>query len=509
MARRLAAPARRGAAVRAESTDSCAPGFAECCSQSCTDGRCGGVECVADDGACIVFGDCCSGQCDQGVCGDQTPPPTYPSGPYGFDDSDTLPNFEVQGRQTSSSPAGTIRPGDFYNPSDSAAGPAVLVISLFARWAPGGMQQEAQSDFGYWQGQRIAFLSLLGQGTNPSDPATDADLVDWLESFGSDHAAALDPQFDATGPLLDQYGGLPINLFVDTRTMRVLQSSLGIEVFDSSYTGFDPYITPQKPAPAVQPASAACTVRLVTLASPSVERWPPSRAALDALSQRFALHYRAALDADRAGDWLKRTLDARDDWTEDFDGEQFSLGRAFYTHLEQDKTGEYFADAKATNERVERVLPGAQGFMLDLLSKLVGHRVRIRSGWCGPGVHIFPPGEHVAQHGGVIHVDVEGLPDHHVDECKPALSLVVMLQSGAAGGGLRVWDVQYEDRDELAPDDPLIAEPSCVIDYGVGDAVVQDSYRLHQIQPFSGDVARVSLTAMACEVDPGNWECWF
>jgi hypothetical protein len=85
--------------------------------------------------------------------------------------------------------------------------------------------------------------------------------------------------------------------------------------------------------------------------------------------------------------------------------------------------------------------------------------------------------------------------------------VIVMLQAPETGGGVRVWDVSYAGEDFV--DDAALAAPSETLESAAGDLVVLDSYRLHQIQPFSGDRDRISLTAMAAEVDRGRWEIWF
>lgn len=198
---------------------------------------------------------------------------------------------------------------------------------------------------------------------------------------------------------------------------------------------------------------------------------------------------------------------ARAEWTPDFGGEQFSLGRAFYTHLEQDRARHYFAGAAASDALVERCLPGLQARVLDVARALLGGEVRARRGWCGPGVHVFPASEHVALHGGVIHFDLEGLTERQIENGARAVTLVIMLQPAERGGGLRLWDIAYEGDDEPSPED--LDPPGAVLSYGVGDLGIISSYRLHQIEPFSGARDRISITAHAACVDDGLWDVWF
>lgn len=228
---------------------------------------------------------------------------------------------------------------------------------------------------------------------------------------------------------------------------------------------------------------------------------------IDRLADHRAIVLEGAVDEGTCARWVEGVMRRRDAWTEDFDGEQFALGRAFYTHFETGRSAEYFADAAASDARVEEGAPGLQGFMRERLAEVTGGHVQRRRGWCGAGVHVFPPHEKVAECGGVVHFDVEGLGRHHLARRKRALSLVLMLQCAEEGGGLRLWDVLYHGSEH--PTDEELEAPSEIVEYGRGDLFVFDSYRLHQIQPFAGDRPRVSATLHACEVDRGLWECWF
>jgi len=228
---------------------------------------------------------------------------------------------------------------------------------------------------------------------------------------------------------------------------------------------------------------------------------------LDALADHHALCVRGVLSRDECAQMAAAVRAASADFTPAFGGEQFSLGRAWYTHYEEDLCEDYFAQAASSDALVERHLPGKQRFMMDFLATLAGGEARQRPGWCGPGAHVFPAGDVVAQRGGVTHFDTEGLAQHHIDRRKPAVSLLIMLDAPETGGGIRIWDVFYAGEDEVEP--ALLEADSSVIHYEPGDAVVFDSYRLHQIQPFGGSRERITLTAHAAEVDPGRWEVWF
>lgn len=220
----------------------------------------------------------------------------------------------------------------------------------------------------------------------------------------------------------------------------------------------------------------------------------------------LALHVRGAIDVARAASWAEGVRAARAEWISDFGAAQFSLGRAWYTHLEQDRAGDYFANVAASDASVERACPGLQQAMRELVAHVVGGPVVKRAGWCGPGVHIFPAGALVAKNGGDVHFDTEGLTPAHVSERAPAFTLVLMLAPPVHGGGLRVWDVAYAGSD--AYEDADLERPHVTCEYAAGDLVVIDSYRLHQIQPFAGGLDRISATCHVAFAS-SQWETWF
>jgi hypothetical protein len=244
-----------------------------------------------------------------------------------------------------------------------------------------------------------------------------------------------------------------------------------------------------------------------TLARVAVAEAKSLHSARALLAKHTAVVVRGALASADCARWASGVLGSKDEWTEDFDGDQACLGRAFYTHLETDRTALYFADAAASDARVERHAPGLQVRMRGLIEEAVGGRVVARSGWCGAGVHVFPSGATVASQGGVRHFDTEGLAEEHVTRRAPAVSLVAMLVPAARGGGLRIWPVLYAGRDCV--DDSDLPGDGALIAYGAGDVVLFDSYSLHRIERFDGDGPRVSATLHGAEVDAGLWETWF
>ena len=223
------------------------------------------------------------------------------------------------------------------------------------------------------------------------------------------------------------------------------------------------------------------------------------------LADHLALHFEGVLTRRACSAYARGVYAGRSAWVPNFDGVQFTLGRAWYVHLETDREEEYFASVAASDAAVERFVPGLADRLLALLRQCVGSEVERRPEFCGPGVHVFPSGQYVSHHGGDVHWDVEGLTDEQAAEHAPALSAVLMLQPAAQGGGLRLWDKIYEDED--TEEDPGSA-PSEEITYGAGDLVVFDSYRLHQICASSGPLDRISATAHTV-LSEGRWQAWF
>ena len=223
------------------------------------------------------------------------------------------------------------------------------------------------------------------------------------------------------------------------------------------------------------------------------------------LRDHLAVQYQGVLSRRACVALVRGVYAGRDDWVSNFDGVQFTLGRAWYVHLETDREDEYFDGAAASDASVERFVPGLADQLLDLMQRFLGGPVARREGWCGPGVHVFPAHAWVSHHGGDVHFDCEGLTDDQLAAHADAVTAILMLQPAAQGGGLRVWDHLYEDEDtEEAP-----GSSRCeIVAYGAGDLVFIDSYRLHQICASSGPLDRISMTAHAVW-NGACWETWF
>jgi hypothetical protein len=246
----------------------------------------------------------------------------------------------------------------------------------------------------------------------------------------------------------------------------------------------------------------ACVLQSTAL-GPSAARPLSMR---ERLAKHMAVRCPGALSSAECSRHVAAVVSARGSWTANFDGRQFTLGRAYYTHLEEGREDEYFALAESSDALVRRAAPGLQEHMLALAAALLDGPVVQRPGWCGPGVHVFPARSEVARRGGEVHFDTEGLTDPQIERRAPAMSIVLMLQRPDVGGGLRLWERWYEGED--FPDKPEPAVPVTQIQYEPGELVVFDSYRLHQILPFRGRTDRISVTVHAC-LEGDAWQVWF
>ena len=242
------------------------------------------------------------------------------------------------------------------------------------------------------------------------------------------------------------------------------------------------------------PATALATVGVGSGALP-----------LARLRDHLGVHFEGVLTRRECAAYARGVYAGRSAWIPNFEGVQFTLGRAWYVHLETDREDEYFENVTASDAAVERFVPGLADHLLAMLQLCLGAAVERRPGFCGPGVHVFPAGEYVSQHGGDVHWDVEGLTDEQVEAHAEAVTAVLMLQPAGQGGGLRVWDKLYED--EATEEEPGAAASEVIV-YGAGDLVLIDSYRLHQICASSGPLDRISATAHTVCVE-GSWQAWF
>ena len=157
--------------------------------------------------------------------------PDYPSGPYGTEEGSTLANVCFQGYRNPSKVSHTeaslqtIAFSDYYDPTGSK-GVKLVLINTAAVWCSACRTEHeglsAKNTEYAPRGLRI--LSALFQDAK-SQPATLRDLNNWVETFDSNYAMALDPEYQFQGFASAETA--PLNLVVDARTMTIQKKLLG------------------------------------------------------------------------------------------------------------------------------------------------------------------------------------------------------------------------------------------------------------------------------------------
>ncbi len=178
------------------------------------------------------------------ACGSNTPtiPPellaqsgcdsaSYADGPYGTEEGETVANLCFKGFRDPSkgshdaSALQDIAFSDYYDPTGSK-GIRLLLIDTSAVWCSACRTEHeglpAKNNQYAPRGLRI--VSTLFQDAK-RDPASAQDLATWVETFKSNYAMLLDPdyQLGAYAPA----DTAPLNLVVNARTMKIEKKLLG------------------------------------------------------------------------------------------------------------------------------------------------------------------------------------------------------------------------------------------------------------------------------------------
>jgi hypothetical protein len=149
---------------------------------------------------------------------------TYPSGPYGIAMGSVIyPAYTWKGYLPGSTTLSTIRSRDLYD-CDGSKGINAILFDSAALWC-GPCQMEAQDQSslvqtgGKWLQEGVAWVTLVIQDSN-MNPATTANALAWRNEFKLQQAYVFaDPAWDFSHP---GQNGLPTNVLVDPRTMKVV-----------------------------------------------------------------------------------------------------------------------------------------------------------------------------------------------------------------------------------------------------------------------------------------------
>ena len=227
-------------------------------------------------------------------------------------------------------------------------------------------------------------------------------------------------------------------------------------------------------------------------------------------SDEAAIYWRDFLEEDECESIAKKIYKNKGIWTSSYEGEQFSLGLAWYTFEETDTRQEYRDRLNASNAFLQREFEPVQEKILNFLKCAAGtDRVRLRPNWGLPAFVIFPENELTAKSGGDIHIDYNGLNEAELDDPNGKYySFVCLIESPGAATSLRIWNKRYRSGEDK---DPGVAPNNCEhydFEYTVGGLLCFDSLVTHQILPFDGTRPRVCLT-FHVKKSGEDWLYWF
>lgn len=158
--------------------------------------------------------------------------PDYPEGPYGTEEGDTIANLCFKGFRNPSSAASheetsleTIAFSDYYDPTGSKGLKQVLINTSAVWCAACRTEHEGLNEKNdQYAARGLRILSTLFQD-NKRQPATFGDLTNWIKTFSSNYAMALDPDYQLGA--FARAETAPLNLVVDLRTMKIEKKLLG------------------------------------------------------------------------------------------------------------------------------------------------------------------------------------------------------------------------------------------------------------------------------------------
>lgn len=157
--------------------------------------------------------------------------PEYPSGPFGTEEGDTLANACFQGFRDPSKGSHaenalqTIAFADYYDPTGSKGFRSIL-INTAAVWCSAcrSEHEDLPKKSREYEPRGLRILSTLFQDAR-YQPATFRDLSNWIDTFSSNYAMVLDPDYQLGG--FARSDSAPLNLVVDARTMKIEKKLLG------------------------------------------------------------------------------------------------------------------------------------------------------------------------------------------------------------------------------------------------------------------------------------------
>ena len=157
--------------------------------------------------------------------------PDYPPGPFGTEEGDILADACFRGFRdptkvsVSESSLESIAFADYYDPTGSKGYRSIL-INTAAVWCSAcrSEHEDLSEKNGEYAPRGLRILSTLFQDAH-YEPATFRDLNNWIDTFESNYAIVLDPDYQLGG--FARAETAPLNLVVDARTMKIEKKLLG------------------------------------------------------------------------------------------------------------------------------------------------------------------------------------------------------------------------------------------------------------------------------------------
>lgn len=179
---------------------------------------------------------------------------------------------------------------------------------------------------------------------------------------------------------------------------------------------------------------------------------------------------------------------------------------------------QYAVHATRFNPLLETHFAPLYAALADALAMLLDAPVRYAAGLARPGFHIYEHADlYAAQRGHVPHFDRQyectEWSAHDDIDFSSAISVTLPLRLPAAGGGLRVWDLNLFDvqaAGRIAARELASAAASCVHRYCAGELVCHRGHLLHQVAPWPSSASdqRITLQAHGLYFD-GAWQLYW
>lgn len=167
----------------------------------------------------------------------------YPCGPYGVNIDDVTKNLEFVGysdpkehckehkdkvMDTTTSRRISFKEFHLGDSSCTQYKREILWVMVSAGWCTPCQKEvsKTQNEYALNQvDQRVAILNILTETDNLSEPATDAFIKKWIQSFNLTFPVGMDPSFKL-GAYFD-VKAVPFNMLIETKTMKIIYRETG------------------------------------------------------------------------------------------------------------------------------------------------------------------------------------------------------------------------------------------------------------------------------------------